>query len=167
MVAVARKGERIRAKPGDITMQAGDILLLDTGAAFAQQNKVGVVVGVGVVGGGGGALGGQAGAVCCRSSHQIWRMARPAPGMLVPHCVPLATHCPACPSPLHASPSTPVQDSKHFSIIIEMPDTNPPRYLHTAIAIFSIATAFILYATEVRWGGRGRGCCGVWKVRNW
>jgi hypothetical protein len=30
-----------------------------------------------------------------------------------------------------------------------MPDTNPPRYLHTAIAIFSIAAAFILYATEV------------------
>ena len=30
-----------------------------------------------------------------------------------------------------------------------MPDTNPPRYLHTAIAIGSIATAFILYALEV------------------
>lgn len=79
VVAVARKGERIRSKPGDIRVQAGDILLLDTGAAFAQQNK----------------------------------------------------------------------DSKHFSVIIEMPDTNPPRYLHTGIAIASIATAFILYATEV------------------
>jgi di/tricarboxylate transporter len=79
VVAVARSGERIRAKPGDIVLQRGDILLLDTGAAFAQQNK----------------------------------------------------------------------DSIHFSLIIEMPDTNPPRYLHTAIAIGSIATAFILYALEV------------------
>ncbi len=40
VVAVARSGERIRAKPGDIVLQRGDILLLDTGAAFAQQNKV-------------------------------------------------------------------------------------------------------------------------------
>ncbi len=42
-----------------------------------------------------------------------------------------------------------LQDSKHFSIIIELPNTNPPRYLHTGIAIASIATAFILYALEV------------------
>lgn len=41
VVAVARSGERIRAKPGDIVLQRGDILLLDTGAAFARQNKVG------------------------------------------------------------------------------------------------------------------------------
>ncbi|KAL4432402.1 hypothetical protein ABPG77_001701 [Micractinium sp. CCAP 211/92] len=79
VVAVARKGERIRANPGDVCVQPGDILLLDTGAAFAQQHK----------------------------------------------------------------------DSKHFSIIIELPNTNPPRYLHTGIAIASIATAFILYALEV------------------
>jgi di/tricarboxylate transporter len=40
VVAVARKGERIRAMPGDIHLQSGDILLLDTGSSFAQQNKV-------------------------------------------------------------------------------------------------------------------------------
>lgn len=79
VVAVARKGERVRANPGDVCVQPGDILLLDTGAAFAQQHK----------------------------------------------------------------------DSKHFSIIIELPNTNPPRYLHTGIAIASITTAFILYALEV------------------
>ena len=87
--------------------------------------------------------------------------------------------------------SVPPQDSIHFSLVIELPDTNPPRYLHTgedfaachlgkrnaqhrsaslrrsplqppptvlpppplhllaAIAIGSIATAFILYALEV------------------
>ena len=42
VVAVARKGERIHAKPGDIELRSGDILLLDTGSAFAQQNKVGL-----------------------------------------------------------------------------------------------------------------------------
>lgn len=41
VVAVARKGERVRANPGDVCVQPGDILLLDTGAAFAQQHKVG------------------------------------------------------------------------------------------------------------------------------
>ena len=40
VVAVARKGERIRSKPGDILLQSGDILLLDTGSSFAPQNKV-------------------------------------------------------------------------------------------------------------------------------
>ncbi len=39
VVAVARKGERIRAKTGDIKLRAGDILLLDTGSAFAQQHR--------------------------------------------------------------------------------------------------------------------------------
>lgn len=39
VVAVARKGERIRAKPGDIELRSGDILLLDTGSAFAEQHK--------------------------------------------------------------------------------------------------------------------------------
>lgn len=39
VVAVARKGERIRANPGDVCVQPGDILLLDTGAAFAEQHK--------------------------------------------------------------------------------------------------------------------------------
>ena len=39
VVAVARKGERIRAKPGDIELRSGDILLLDTGSAFADQHK--------------------------------------------------------------------------------------------------------------------------------
>lgn len=40
VVAVARKGERIRSKPGDIELRSGDILLLDTGSAFADQHKV-------------------------------------------------------------------------------------------------------------------------------
>lgn len=47
------------------------------------------------------------------------------------------------------APAARLQDSKHFQLIIEMPDTNPPRYLHTAIAIASIATAFTLYATSI------------------
>ncbi|KAI3433730.1 hypothetical protein D9Q98_003538 [Chlorella vulgaris] len=79
VVAVARKGERIRSKPGDIELRSGDILLLDTGSAFADQHK----------------------------------------------------------------------DSKHFTLIIEMPNSNPPRYLHTAIAIASIAVAFVLYAVGI------------------
>ena len=57
------------------------------------------------------------------------------------------------PPSLHATWPAPLaimQDSKHFSIIIELPNTNPPRYLHTGIAIASITTAFILYALEVR-----------------
>lgn len=39
VVAVARKGERLVAKPGDIVIQASDILLLDTGASFASRHK--------------------------------------------------------------------------------------------------------------------------------
>ncbi|EFN59045.1 hypothetical protein CHLNCDRAFT_56692 [Chlorella variabilis] len=99
VVAVARKGERIRAKPGDIELRSGDILLLDTGSAFAEQHK---------------ASGLPAGAFL------FW-----------------------------PAPAARLQDSKHFQLIIEMPDTNPPRYLHTAIAIASIATAFTLYATSI------------------
>ena len=120
VVAVARKGERIRSKPGDILLQSGDILLLDTGSSFAPQNKV------------------------CGPAESSSRVPRSA---CLQH--PPMQRCPTH-RPLPSLPTTPaLQDSKHFSIIIEMPDTNPPRYLHTAIAIFSIAAAFILYATEV------------------
>lgn len=79
VVAVARKGERVRSKPSEVVIQASDILLLDAGPAFAQQHK----------------------------------------------------------------------DSKYFSILIEMEQTNPPRYLHTAICIALVATAFVLYALNV------------------
>jgi di/tricarboxylate transporter len=79
VVGVARRGERLRAKPGDIKLKPGDVLLLDAGPAFKEQNS----------------------------------------------------------------------DSKHFSVIIEMENTNPPRYLHTGICIALVATAFILYALEI------------------
>eukprot|EP00890_Picochlorum_soloecismus_P001706 jgi/Picsp_1/2536/NSC_00767-R1_sodium sulfate co-transporter len=79
VVAVARKGERVRAKPGEIELQASDILLLDAGPSFASQHK----------------------------------------------------------------------DSKYFSVILEMENTNPPRYLHTVICIILIIVAFVLYATNV------------------
>jgi len=80
VVAVARQGERVRAKPGDIELKGSDILLLDAGGGFANQHK---------------------------------------------------------------------QDSKYFSLVLELDNTNPPRYIHTAIAAILTATAFILYATEV------------------
>lgn len=79
IIAIGRKGERLHAKPGDVVLTSGDILLLDTGAAFAQ---------------------------------------------------------------LHA-------DSRFFSIVIEMENSNPPRFLHTFIAIGAVAAAFILYALEI------------------
>ncbi len=79
VVAVARKGERVRAKPGEIVLQASDILLLDAGPHFAEQ----------------------------------------------------------------------YHDSKYFSVILEMENTNPPRYMHTAICIILIIAAFLLYALEV------------------
>lgn len=79
IVAVARKGQRIRSKPGEVVLKAGDILLLDTGGSFSR---------------------------------------------------------------LH-------NDSKYFSTVIEMENTNPPRFFHTAIAVAAIAAAFILYAVEV------------------
>lgn len=34
VVAISRQGERIQANPGDVTLKAGDVLLLDTGAGF-------------------------------------------------------------------------------------------------------------------------------------
>jgi di/tricarboxylate transporter len=80
VVAVARQGERVRAKPGDIVLKGSDILLLDAGGGFASQHK---------------------------------------------------------------------QDSKYFSLVLELDNTNPPRYIHTAICVILTATAFILYATEV------------------
>lgn len=80
VVAVARQGERVRAKPGDIELKGSDILLLDAGGGFANQHK---------------------------------------------------------------------QDSKYFSLVLELDNTNPPRYIHTAICVILTATAFILYATEV------------------
>jgi di/tricarboxylate transporter len=80
VVAVARRGERIRSKPGDIELKGSDILLLDAGGSFANQHK---------------------------------------------------------------------QDSKYFSLVLELDNTNPPRYIHTAICVILTATAFILYATEV------------------
>jgi di/tricarboxylate transporter len=80
VVAVARQGERVRSKPGDIVLKGSDILLLDAGGGFANQHK---------------------------------------------------------------------QDSKYFSLVLELDNTNPPRYIHTAICVILTATAFILYATEV------------------
>ncbi|GAB4819177.1 hypothetical protein N2152v2_006223 [Parachlorella kessleri] len=42
------------------------------------------------------------------------------------------------------------KQSKYFSLVYELEGTtNPPRYLHTFVAIASIATAFILYALEI------------------
>jgi di/tricarboxylate transporter len=79
VVAVARKGERIREKPGEIELQASDILLLDCGPGFITKHK----------------------------------------------------------------------DSKYFSVILEMENTNPPRYFHTAICIVLIVAAFVLYAVNV------------------
>ena len=73
-----------------------------------------------------------------------------APAHSRPRRPPALTPTLPPPPPLLPCPALPpLQDSKHFSIIIEMPDTNPPRYLHTAIAIASIVAAFVLYATEV------------------
>jgi di/tricarboxylate transporter len=79
VIAVARRGQRVRAKPGEIKLEAGDVLLLDAGPTFMEQNR----------------------------------------------------------------------DSKHFAVLIEMENSNPPRYLHTGICIALVITAFILYATEV------------------
>lgn len=79
VIAVARKGERVKAKPGEIELQASDILLLDCGPAFASKHK----------------------------------------------------------------------DSKYFSVILEMENTNPPRYLHTGICVVLIVAAFVLYAVNV------------------
>jgi di/tricarboxylate transporter len=79
VIAIGRKGQRLRSKPGDVALRAGDILLLDTGGAFFRN----------------------------------------------------------------------FQDSKYFSIVIELENTNPPRFFHTFIAIVTIATAFALYAAEV------------------
>ena len=79
VVAVARRGERLRSKPGEIKLEAGDVLLLDAGASFGEQHR----------------------------------------------------------------------DSKHFAVIIEMENSNPPRYLHTGICIALVVTAFILYALEI------------------
>lgn len=79
VVAVARKGERIRQKPGEIELQASDILLLDCGGEFSKKHK----------------------------------------------------------------------DSKYFAVIIEMENTNPPRYLHSALCVVLIVAAFISYAVNV------------------
>jgi di/tricarboxylate transporter len=40
------------------------------------------------------------------------------------------------------------KESKYFSLVLEMDNTNPPRYYHTAICVALIATAFILYGME-------------------
>lgn len=40
-------------------------------------------------------------------------------------------------------------DSKYFSLVIELENSNPPRYLHTGICAALVITAFVLYATEV------------------
>ena len=37
-------------------------------------------------------------------------------------------------------------DSKYFSLVIEMDNTNPPRYFHTFICFALVTTAFVLYA---------------------
>lgn len=79
VVAVARKGERIRQKPGEIELQASDILLLDCGGEFSKKHK----------------------------------------------------------------------DSKYFAVIIEMENTNPPRYLHTALCVVLIVAAFVSYAVNI------------------
>ena len=39
VIAVHRQGQRVRAKIGDIVLQAGDVLLLDTGPAFLRQHR--------------------------------------------------------------------------------------------------------------------------------
>ncbi len=39
VIAVARNGERVRAKIGDITLRAGDTLLLEARSAFAEQQR--------------------------------------------------------------------------------------------------------------------------------
>ena len=39
VIAVHRQGHRVRAKIGDIVLQAGDVLLLDTGPAFLQKHR--------------------------------------------------------------------------------------------------------------------------------
>lgn len=75
VVAVARQGERVRSKPGDIVLQSSDILLLDAGPGFANEHK---------------------------------------------------------------------QGSKYFSLVLELENTNPPRYFHTFICVALVATAFIL-----------------------
>jgi di/tricarboxylate transporter len=38
VIAVARRGERVAGKPGEVVMQAGDTLLLETDAAFARRH---------------------------------------------------------------------------------------------------------------------------------
>lgn len=69
---------------------------------------------------GGTPAGGAIGAIFCWQHGVILSLAVP------PYCVLFVCYCA-------------VQDSKHFTLIIEMPNSNPPRYLHTAIAIASIA----------------------------
>ena len=39
IIAVQRSGGRIQAKIGDIVLQAGDVLLLDTGSSFLRAYK--------------------------------------------------------------------------------------------------------------------------------
>eukprot|EP00803_Ostreobium_quekettii_P006321 evm.model.scf_164.7 EVM.evm.TU.scf_164.7 scf_164:94260-120106(+) len=39
IIGVHRQGQRLRQKIGDITLKGGDVLLLDTGAAFVRDNK--------------------------------------------------------------------------------------------------------------------------------
>ena len=80
VVAVARQGERIRAKPGKIVLQSSDILLLDAGPSFASEHS---------------------------------------------------------------------QGSKYFSLVLELENTNPPRYFHTFICVSLIITAFVLYGLSV------------------
>lgn len=79
VVAVARKGDRVRQKPGEIELQASDILLLDCGGEFSKKHK----------------------------------------------------------------------DSKYFAVIIEMENTNPPRYLHSALCLVLIIAAFVSYAVNI------------------
>src|SRR3546814_18269162 len=38
VIAVARRGERLPRKPGEVVMQAGDTLLLETDAGFARRH---------------------------------------------------------------------------------------------------------------------------------
>ncbi|PRW20813.1 Receptor of activated kinase C component of 40S small ribosomal subunit isoform A [Chlorella sorokiniana] len=78
VVAISRQGERIQANPGDVSLKAGDVLLLDTGAGFRQRYA----------------------------------------------------------------------DTPYFALVSEVDNSNPPRFLHTFIALGVTITAFGLFVAE-------------------
>lgn len=109
----------LQAKPGDIKLRGGDIMLLDTGAAFARQHKDSKYFSIVIEMENTNPVGGTAWRNACAMEYLqhlcFWNLCRATDHVLL----------------------------NTLLICLQ------PRFLHTAIAVAAIATAFVLYALEV------------------